>query len=287
MYGVPDFPDLDMQEVMTQADIDLMISAMDDETTASTLAQSWNSTVPVPTTGQEPCAVLSSALEAMPTGARRVVPAELGVRCLQSVPIDRDGNVKLIDDVKLFVKWQSNIAYLKAPPQNYSERPIDVMGTLDKMQSQLASGAFSSEYDFQMQMTALFTSAYDNHFAWQPDILASAMQFQRPPGTELVSVSSNGIALPEIFTYRDVVKANNDSSFQPSSIKTIDGMPVQDYLPNVATQSDFHDADTRWNALFPSQALIASETTFLGSLEQGSTKVLPRPWSSPMVQPYP
>jgi hypothetical protein len=116
---------------------------------------------------------------------------------------------------------------------------------------------------------SLFDSAYDNHFAWQPDILASAMQFQRPPGTELVSVSTDGMAVPEIYIYRDVIKANNDTSFKPSAVKMIDGMAAQAYLANASMSGDFHDADTRWNAMFPSQALIATGLTFLGAFRTG------------------
>jgi hypothetical protein len=270
MYGVPDYPDLDMNEVMTQADVELMVEAAASSITTSNTTGPANSTIPSSASGgQEPCAVVSSALAAMPSGARKVVPAELGVQCLQSVPLDKEGNVKLIDDMKVFVKWQSNVAYLRNPPEGYTEEPVDIVGELDTMQMQIEAGGFKTEYDFHLQMLNLFNRAYDNHFAYQPDILASAMQFQRPPGTELVSVSSDGMALPQIYTYRDVLKANNDSSFTPSPVKMINGMSAQEYLANASTASDFHDADTRWNALFPSQALLASGTTFLGSFRTG------------------
>jgi hypothetical protein len=307
MYGVPDYPDLDMDEVMTQAAADFMaemaaqsstntktnsaagrvvaaaagpvvdaaaaaspqptyIVVAGGNSTRSNSTQSSNS----PTQGgPEPCAAITKAIEAAAPGARKVVPAELGVMCLQSVPLDKAGNIKLIDDIKLFTKWQSNIAYLKNPPKDYNEKPVDIMGELDKMQQGLSTGEFKTEYDFQMKVMNLFNSAYDNHFAYQPDIIASAMQFQRPPGTELVSVSSDGVAMPEVFTYQDIRKANADSSFKPSPVKMINGMDVVAYLSDASAQSDFHDADTRWNALFPSQALIASGTTFLGSFRTG------------------
>jgi hypothetical protein len=308
MYGVPDYPDLDMEEVMTQAGAEFMAelaaqsstdstaesvagsvvasaagsavdaaaaaaaeSAASPETTYVVVAggnstQSSNSTARA---GPEPCAAITKAIAAAAPGARKVVPAELGVMCLQSVPLDKAGNIKLIDDIKLFAKWQSNLAYLKNPPKDYNEKPVDIMGELDSMQKGLSTGEFKTEYDFQMKIMNLFNSAYDNHFAYQPDIIASAMQFQRPPGTELVSVSSDGMAMPEVFTYQDIRKANVDSSFKPSPVKMINGMNVVDYLTNASAQSDFHDADTRWNALFPSQALIASGTTFLGSFRTG------------------
>ena len=267
MYGVPDYPDLDMEEVMTQAGVDLISEAA--SSAASSTSSSSLSSNSTTSTGGEPCAAINSAIAAAPPGSRKVVTAEMGFNCLASVPLDKAGNVKLIDDMKLFVKWQSNIAYLKNPPANYTEKPVDVMGELDRMQKGLANGTFKTEYDFQMGLMTLFNSAYDNHFAYQPDILASAMQFQRPPGTELVSVSSDGKTMPEVFLYQDIRKANTNSSYKPSAVKMINGMDVMSFLKNESTQSDFHDADTRWNALFPSQALISAGTTFLGSFRTG------------------
>ncbi|KAJ8110887.1 hypothetical protein OPT61_g6385 [Boeremia exigua] len=265
MYGVPDYPDLDMEEVMTQAAVELVSDAASNST-STTPGTPSNSTG---SAGGEPCGVISKAIAAAPAGSRTVVSAEMGMKCLASVPLDKAGNVKLIDDMKLFVKFQSNIAYLKDPPANYTEKPLDVMGELDLMQKGLANGTFKTEYDFQMGLMMMFNRAYDNHFAYQPDILASAMQFQRPPGTELVSVSSDGKAMPEVFLYQDIRKANNDSSYKPSAVKKINGMDAMTYLKDQSLQSDFHDADTRWNALFPSQALIASGTVFLGSFRTG------------------
>jgi hypothetical protein len=164
MYGVPDYPDLDINEIITQADVNDLVATAEDISTALTTAESTNATSPSTTAGQEPCAVISSAIAALPSGARPIVPAELGVRCLQSVPIDRDGDMRLIDDMKLLVKWQSNLAYLKNPPPEYNEKPVDIMGELDNMKSQLSSGGFATEYDFQMQMMRLFDSAYDSKF---------------------------------------------------------------------------------------------------------------------------
>ncbi|KAH6637724.1 hypothetical protein C7974DRAFT_355539 [Boeremia exigua] len=268
MYGVPDFPDLDMQEVMTQAAVDLVTDGAE-ATTNSTSTAPGGSASNSTSSGGEPCAAINRAISAAPPGSRKVVSAEMGMRCLASVPLDTAGNVKLIDDMKLFVKWQSNIAYLKSPPANYTEKPVDIVGELDRMQKGLANGTFKTEYEFQMGMMMLFNRAYDNHFAYQPDILASAMQFQRPPGTELVAVSSDGKAMPEVFLYQDIRRAANDTAFKPSAVKKINGVDAMTYLGEASAQSDFHDADTRWNALFPSQALIASGTVFLGSFRTG------------------
>ncbi|KAF2685623.1 peptidase S41 family protein [Lentithecium fluviatile CBS 122367] len=272
LYGVPrGGPDIDINEV---ADTDVLVDTAADNTTIpsnTTQAPSISAAPTAPSTPglAEPCAVVSSAVSALPSGTRKVVPAELAVQCLQSVPLDRDGNVKLIDDLKLYLQWQSNLAFLKNPPPEYTELPVDLIGEMESMQRQLSAGGYSNEYDFQLDLNQLFNRAYDNHLTWQPDILAGVMQFQRPAGMELVSVSSDGKELPEIFAYRDLELARNVSSFNPSPVRTINGEGVEEYLQKVAVQADFHDADTRWNALFPSQALIASGVTFLGSFRTG------------------
>ncbi|KAF2648221.1 hypothetical protein K491DRAFT_722752 [Lophiostoma macrostomum CBS 122681] len=267
LYGVPKGPGTDINEL---AEIETVSTA--DNITLTNTTQPAPSTAPLaPATPglAEPCAVVSSAVAALPSGARKVVPAELGMRCLQSVPLDKEGNVQLIDDLKLYLEWHSNLAYLKNPPPDYTEEPVDIIGEMNSMQKQLNSGGYTNEYDFQLDLNTLLNRAYDNHLAWQPDILAGVMQFQRPAGSELVSVSADGVALPEVFAYRDLELATQNETFKPSPIRTINGQEVEQYLQSVAVQADFHDADTRWNALFPSQALIASGVTFLGSFRTG------------------
>ncbi|KAF2641563.1 peptidase S41 family protein [Massarina eburnea CBS 473.64] len=274
MYGVPmGGADISMDDLAT-ADV---VSAATDNSTGTLASNSTQSPSPTPaatatsTSGTEPCAMVSNAVKAMPSGARKVIPAELGLQCLQSVPLDKEGNVQLIDDLKLYLQWQSNLAFLKNPPAEYTEQPVDLVGEMESMQKQIQSGGYKNEYDFQMDLNQLFTRAYDNHLSWQPDILAGVMQFQRPAGTELVSVSSDGIALPEIYSYRDwELSRNTSGSFKPSPVRTINDEGVVEYLQKVAVQADFHDANTRWNALFPSQALIASGVTYLGSFRTGS-----------------
>lgn len=273
MYGVPQGPGIDIDEMQDMDSFDVVSAAVSNGTRPS------NTTQPPTTTSRpmmpntpglaEPCAAVSSAVQAIPSGTRKIIPAQLALRCLQSVPLDQTGNMQLIDDLKLYLEWQSNLAFLKNPPVEYTEQPVDLMGEMDSMKKQLAVNGFNSEYDFQLELNKLFTRAYDNHLTWQPDILASVMQFQRPAGTELISVSSDGTQIPEIYAYRDMQLAKNNTSFKPSPVRTINGVGAEEYLQTVAPQADFHDADTRWNALFPSQALIASGVGYLGSFRTG------------------
>lgn len=89
MYGVPEYPDLDINEVMTQADVDVIMAVNENSTTSTDSTDTLSSTVTaLATPGQEPCAVLSQAIAALPSGARPIVPAQLGMQCLESVPLD-------------------------------------------------------------------------------------------------------------------------------------------------------------------------------------------------------
>lgn len=268
LYGVPRLIDIEDNHL---AEIDPLGAAANSTSSNGTTATP-SSTSPFAQLSPglaEPCAVVSSALAALPSDARRVVPADLGLQCLESVPLDKDGNLLLINELKLYLQWQSNLAYLKNPPSGYTEAPVDILTELDKIAERLSADAFQSEYQFQLELMDLIEKGYDNHLAWQPDIVAAVMQFQRTPGTELISISADGRGLPEIFAYRDVELANNDSSFKPSAIRTINGQDVLKYLEAVALQADFHDADTRWNALFPSQAMLASGVNYLGAFRSG------------------
>lgn len=208
-------------------------------------------------------------MAALPIGASRVVPAQLGLQCLQSVPLDTEGNIKLLEELNLYLEWQSNIAYLRNPPAEYTEDPIDILGGMEDIKQRLNSGDYLNEYDFQQDLTILFNKAYDNHFSWQSDILGTAMQFQTAAGTELISISSDGIELPRVYLFRDIQLARNDRLFEPSPVLTINNREVNEFLNAVAEQAGFHDADTRYNALFPNQAITASGVAFRGSFRAG------------------
>jgi hypothetical protein len=41
---------------------------------------------------------------ALPSGAGMVVPAETGIMCLQSAPVDKDGDIELMDNLKVYLQ---------------------------------------------------------------------------------------------------------------------------------------------------------------------------------------
>ena len=72
--------------------------------------------VPVAASTNEPCASIASKQQEAGGDAGATVPAELAYQCLQSVPVDKDGDSQLIDEIKLFLQWATDTSYFKSLP---------------------------------------------------------------------------------------------------------------------------------------------------------------------------
>lgn len=118
--------------------------------------------------------------------------------CLQSVPNKPDPAVAMIKSLKAFVQWQSTLAFLKDPPPSYMLPATDIEGGLSNISSTAAAGGFKSEYDFQLSVVKLITSAHDGHFAYRPDVF-KAFGFRNNMASDIVSVSKDGKAVPKLY----------------------------------------------------------------------------------------
>jgi hypothetical protein len=58
-----------------------------------------------------PCLSVSSMsslyMSSFPTATQALVPGQAAEDCLKSVPIDKDEDLALIDELKLYINWQS------------------------------------------------------------------------------------------------------------------------------------------------------------------------------------
>jgi hypothetical protein len=158
---------------------------------------------------------------------------------LKSAPVDTEDSIRLIGDLKLYIAWQSNLAYLKKPLLGYTEAAVDIMGKMDSMLKQLELEGYNNEYDFQLHLSTLFGRTYDNHLTWVPDILHGVFQFERPDEMELRTASADSVTLPEVYTYRDLLSTAKETSFKPSLVRTINGKGAEEYLQEVASQADY------------------------------------------------
>lgn len=233
---------------------------------ASASAMTTATSVPSSTVTGEPCAIVSASLAAIGPSGRPAVPAEVGYNCLNSVKVDVAGDIQQIEELKAYLQWQTTFTYLSNPPAGYTEKPVDILGGLDLIAQMVKNGSYTSEWAVQSNISSLLSQAYDGHLLFASD-MASVIVFER--NHALVSISKDGVALPELYIYEDIMKTQNGEKFTPSSVKTINGQNATSYVSNQALQVTYHDADTRFNTMFPNQALISTGENYVGYFALG------------------
>lgn len=103
----------------------------------------------------EPCAQIAAESKA---GSHQF-NADIALACLKSVPLQKGDNL-MIEGVKSMVAFHSDLAYLKNPPPGFLYPGVDVLGSLDQILSALKSGAYSNEYDLQMDLANVITVSF-------------------------------------------------------------------------------------------------------------------------------
>lgn len=95
-----------------------------------------------------------------------------------------------------------------------------------------------------------------------PDVVGEVFNFARP--ISLVSVSTDGESVPEIYAYPDVLASVTNATFTPSAITQIDGQDAVEYLLNWSQYGSLQDRDALWNNVFYSIAATALGPTGSG-----------------------
>jgi len=184
------------------------------------------------------------------------VPVALATNCLYSVDINRKIALDQIEGVKKYVQFESTLAFLKNPPADDSfQAPIsiDPLANLTALSHDVRSKAITKEYDFELRLRNIIASANDGHFAASMGGLLS-IGFTTP--SSLVSVSKDGIALPEI--YETTLNGAGQLTPVGSPIKQINGVDVVQYLDHLAYGTSLQSPDARFNTLFPSHGINGS-----------------------------
>lgn len=145
-----------------------------------------------------------------------LISGELAYRCLQSIPIRVPEAVSFIDEYRKFLPFQSTLDNLKGmlqpllfsftltdqgildPPSDYAGPPVDLMGGLDQIQKKARQNKYSSQFEFDLDLLDLIRSAHDDHLQIEP---CSTSVFSFTHGEPLVSISQDGLKLPEVYTF--------------------------------------------------------------------------------------
>ncbi|KAL4804640.1 hypothetical protein BDV18DRAFT_161736 [Aspergillus unguis] len=213
---------------------------------------------------QEPCARVTQLINHNTT----IIPGELAYECLQSMPFEPKRAAAFVEDLKKYMQWHSTADELADPPLG---APVDFWGGLDDLQNQAAQNKFASQFEFDTAINTFLAQVKDGHLA----VLGCSSAPLKFVGYEtLVSVSKDGIELPEIYTYHDA-KFLNTTPNAVSPVVRINGESATAYLENMSESQLFQDADARYNQLFYSNTRFISASTNLGGFSVGPSGAWP------------
>lgn len=74
---------------------------------------------------------------------------------------------------------------------------VDLLGGIDTILEKVKSSGYSSQFEMDLEISNLIKSAHDSHLVFQ---LCSQTIFNYVIDLPLVSISSDGLSLPEIYT---------------------------------------------------------------------------------------
>ncbi|EUC46788.1 hypothetical protein COCMIDRAFT_91896 [Bipolaris oryzae ATCC 44560] len=176
-----------------------------------------------------------------------VVEAERAIACLKSLPFYTTDASTTVDEIKKMVEFQSTLAYLKDPPQGYPNPAVDIVSGLDGIKSNVESGGYANEYDFEADIASLLVKAHDGHLAWYGMAYAGVFVWRRSSKIALISASRDGSEIPQIWTLTDF--NNTDGAYEPSPVTKINGKDASKFLIEEANLVAYHDPDTRYNSM--------------------------------------
>ena len=119
------------------------------------------------------------------------------------MPYEKPRANKLVKEFGKWLQLQSDIEILKNPPPNYQMPPADLLGALEDIQYKIDNDQYENQYQFDTDLNNLITSAYDGHLALG---VCSYSSFYFTSPAALVSISTNGTALPEVYIESECVQ---------------------------------------------------------------------------------
>lgn len=143
------------------------------------------------------------------------VPHALAHQCLMSMPFESSRAVTFLNQVRKYLEFHSTVDILKSretryflsfdvtnigtidPPSGYMMPATDLLGGIDSILEKVNNNGYSSQFEMDLEVSDLIRSAYDGHLAFQ---LCSQSIFNYEIDMPLVSISTDGLQLPEVYT---------------------------------------------------------------------------------------
>ncbi|KAM0492336.1 hypothetical protein ACHAP8_010023 [Fusarium lateritium] len=177
------------------------------------------------------------------------VDAALAYQCVTSVPIAQEQALKFIDELVPYLEFQSDQAWKKNPPKSYNYPGYDMWAELSTIRSGIGSGKYKTEYDWQNDLfMRVFGPGHDDHMHIYPDLL-DVFRWERQ--VALGSISEDGLKLPVIKVYQDVISSPKDAS----AVTHINGKDAVTYIEDFVNKvGENQDLDANYNMMFYSRA---------------------------------
>lgn len=150
--------------------------------------------------------------------------------CVTSVKLDASDAVAMIEVIRSYLDFQTTLVFNRDPPESYQQPAIDVWTRLDELSREVEDGAYNNQYEFDVALQAIFKGVHDGHFAF--DMGVYGLFSWLLPDT-LVSVSSDGQELPQVYALSDIQRDVQDAS----PIAEIEGEPIFEYLASYVNRT--------------------------------------------------
>lgn len=161
----------------------------------------------------------------------------LAISCLESVPLHVEEALDFIDYISPFIESQATLAYLKDQPVGYLMAGVDVLGGLQEIRTKVKNITYNNQYEFEKELYILVNILpRDFHFNLLMPLI-NLFTFSMPSDASMVSNSSDGEALPELYLWYDMIAADAAKlgnipvlTWTPSSVVSINGQCAEDYV---------------------------------------------------------
>ncbi|KAF3400009.1 hypothetical protein F1880_008056 [Penicillium rolfsii] len=199
----------------------------------------------------EPCAQISKLVaDANDNHISTQVPHALAHQCLMSMPFESSRAVTFLNQVRKYLEFHSTVDILKNPPSGYTMPSTDLLAGIDSILEKVNSNGYSSQFEMDLEVSDLIRSAHDGHLVFQ---LCSQSIFNYEIDMPLVSISTDGLQLPEIYTLSDA-KLQQSGSKDISPLVSINGTDAAEFLASYASGQSLQDRDAQYNRVFPALA---------------------------------
>ncbi|OKL62436.1 hypothetical protein UA08_02672 [Talaromyces atroroseus] len=193
-------------------------------------------------TTASPCAIINDLYT---ESGETSVAGSVAYACLMSMPFESNAAVTWITEYSKYLQFQSDLEMLAKPPSSYLSNKVDLLGGLESIQSRASRGGYTSQYQFDADVSDLISSANDGHLYF--DELCSLSAFSFYSSLSLSAISSNGIAMPEIYVTADAGMPSQGYNTNVSPVHSINGVGVVSAIEAQSNYQNFQDPDARFN----------------------------------------